>query len=242
VEKREHLYRRKSRMVVGKTNGLVEKWSLYGSRGRGDDYYFLSVSQTINSSVNSTEMGVSKMVESSVKTELRREIKQLDNGLKASFTRVKEEFDDHLCAINENTEELGLLHGRLSEFDSKMEKLNTRIDNIHMMFRQILVANTISVDLTNEEQKIFVMLCNYTKYICQDDVVIKTFMSSEDIEECITAMKDKGIVIDRRELEGKVYYRLDPEFKEEQQKTGMIKINSAVTQQFENKMLNTFFV
>ena len=36
----------------------------------------------------------------------RREITGLDKNLKASFDKIKEEFEEHLDAINENTNDI----------------------------------------------------------------------------------------------------------------------------------------
>ena len=46
--------------------------------------------------------------------------------LKGVFSDVKEELEDHLTAINENTNEISANYEYLCEIDSKMDKLNER--------------------------------------------------------------------------------------------------------------------
>ena len=67
----------------------------------------------------------------------RRENTKKEDKLKATFTKIKEEFEDHLDSINENTNEIHSNYEYLCELDSKIEKLNEKLEEI-MMFMQHL--------------------------------------------------------------------------------------------------------
>ena len=164
----------------------------------------------------------------------------MDTAIRAAFSKVKEEFEEHLTAINENTDEINNVHDHLGELDGKIEKLNARIDTIHMMFQQLIVQTRVSVELSPNEQRIFALLCAHP-YVSITDTGIKATMSQEEAEDALTSLADKGIPIVRKMKDGETYLKLDDEFRKLQEKQRIVKVNPAILQQMENKVLNSFF-
>src|SRR3972149_3298837 len=56
---------------------------------------------------------------------------EIDQRLRLAFSEIREEFQDHLEAINENTTEIQSNFAYLCEVDNKIAKLNDRIDDIY---------------------------------------------------------------------------------------------------------------
>jgi len=61
---------------------------------------------------------------------------------------LREELDEHLDAINENTEEISIQNSALCELDNRMNKIEEKIDNLQFMFKQLLSRSLVSVGLT----------------------------------------------------------------------------------------------
>ncbi len=56
--------------------------------------------------------------------------------LQDAFSKIKEEFEDHLTAINQNTTEIQANYGYLSEIDEKIEKICQRLDQIGLFYKR----------------------------------------------------------------------------------------------------------
>jgi len=170
----------------------------------------------------------------------QQQLLQLDQGLRAAFSKVKEEFEEHLQAINENTDEINASHDALGELDGKMEKLNARIDTIHMMFQQLLLQTRVSVELGLAEQRVFSLLYLHP-YVPLIEMGVKTSLSQNEVEDILTSLADKGVVIVRRVKDGETYLKLDDDFRRLQEQYQMVKVSPAIMQQVENKALQSFF-
>ena len=106
-------------------------------------------------------------------TSLKYELSKVKNDMGSEVKQLKEECEDHLQAINENTEELANIQNSLELNDQKIEKLNSRIDNIHMMFNQLLWQTKIRIDLDTQEQMLFQILCSYNDFLTSEFVAEK---------------------------------------------------------------------
>ena len=58
--------------------------------------------------------------------------RELDKNLKQAFLKIKREFEEHLQAINENTNEIQSNYEYFCEVDGKMDKLAERIEKIQL--------------------------------------------------------------------------------------------------------------
>ena len=165
---------------------------------------------------------------------------QMDKDLHVAFSKIREEFEDHLTSINENTDEVNNVNNRFEEMDHKIEKLNTRLDTIHMMFQQLIVQTRVSVELSIQEQRIFSVLSMHP-YLSLQDLEMKTALSHGELEEMLTALADKGIPIVKKTKDGYAFVKLDDDFRALQEKHQLVKVNPAIMQQLENKQLMNFF-
>lgn len=171
---------------------------------------------------------------------LKYELSKVKQDMGSEVQQLKEECEDHLQAINENTEELANVQNSLDLTDQKIEKLNSRIDNIHLMFNQILWQTKIRIDLDVQEQMVFQLLCSHNDFLTGTFMAEKIQLPTAVMRETITALIDKGVPVVLRESDGSIFVRLEPEFRKLQRANKIIKINPAVCRRFDNMPLEVF--
>ncbi|MBU0535598.1 MAG: hypothetical protein KKE20_01430 [Nanoarchaeota archaeon] len=164
----------------------------------------------------------------------------MDTKIKNSFCVIKEEFEDHLDAINQNTDEIQQHHASLCELNNKIEKLNEKVDQVSAMLKEI-THDRGSITLCHDEQKIFLALYIAEGFISFDEICDKTHFNQEYVHSLITSMLDKGVRMMRDITEGKLYFRMNPYFKARQVKENIVKIDPSVVNQSENKVLGSYF-
>jgi hypothetical protein len=175
----------------------------------------------------------------------RRENTKQDDRLKATFNKIKGEFEEHLDSINENTNEIHSNYEYLCELDFKIEKLNEKLDEI-MMFMQHLSKKSpkskkqkfIIKPLTRKEQEVFFAL--YTLEQNKDLVTytgIARFLCITPYltQNYITNLIEKGIPIQKRYNDKEVNLTLNPHFRELQTKKNLVKINESVSKKVSSK-------
>ncbi len=152
----------------------------------------------------------------------------LDKRLKSAFSKIKDEFDDHLAAINENTDEMHSVHEHLNELDIKIEKLGERIDEMQLMMSKVLSSNS-SLALNSNEQKVFLVLYTVEETpLSYSDIARRANLTELQVKANIIALSNKGIPIMERIIDGQPYFRLDKKFKELQAKQNLIKIEESL--------------
>lgn len=177
--------------------------------------------------------------------EINKKLVSMHKNLTQSFSKIKEEMEDHLGSINENTQEIQETQEILNNINYKIEKLQERIDEIQLIFSHVKPEQNISINLNINEQKLFLFLYTYEKgFLSIKSISERLNFSEKFIEELLLTLKDKGIpIIEQRidETDEKLFYKLDEVFRTRQAKENIIQIDSAVTIQHENKLLNRFF-
>jgi len=96
-----------------------------------------------------------------------KELLTVNKRLKKAFNTIKEEFEEHLGSINENTNEIQANYEYLCNIDSKIDKLNEKIEEIQLFIKYL--ANEKNRDdkkkpthnhifLTTREKEVFLAL------------------------------------------------------------------------------------
>lgn len=182
-------------------------------------------------------MSVQKEVDGSI----HKHLLQLNEQLRTAFGTVNEEFEDHLDAINENTEELHCHHEALSELNRKIEKLNDRLDEMRMLVKQTCIDRK-DIRLSFDEQKAFIILYTHESgFLSFDEIVAKCGFSADYTRSLVNSMLDKGVSLIREITDGNLFFKLNPRFRALQAKENMVKIEPAVISQIENRVLGNFF-
>ena len=161
----------------------------------------------------------------------------IDKKLKKTFQSIKEEFDEHLTAINENTEELAQHSELYNEVDNRMIKLEEKMEELHFMFKQIINQKPITLTLSKDEQKVFLVLYTHEKEMTAEEVGLKCHKPKERVEEIFLSLTDKGLPL---VLIGQGYL-LRQDFRLRQAKENIITIDEDVVQRYQNSLLHQFF-
>ncbi|MBT7902807.1 hypothetical protein HN587_03015 [Candidatus Woesearchaeota archaeon] len=172
---------------------------------------------------------------------LATDLVNIQTNLKHSFSKIKEEFDDHIQSINDNTSELTVLEGNVCEVDKRLTKLEEKMDNIHMILKTLLSQSHLNIELNQDEQKLFLLLYTSDEAMNRKEISTKISLEEETVSELILSMTDKGIPLHRINTTHETHFKLDEEFRLAQAREKIIKICPEVNQQYQNKLLFSFF-
>ena len=160
-------------------------------------------------------------------------IDTIGQNLNEVLSQVKEEFEDHLSAINDNTNEIQSNHEYSCRLDAKVEKINERLDQIQLLLKRLTGVNLKkehpfqSVELTDEEQRVFLILYTQEEIrgcVTYADIATRLEMSEELVQGYMTNMIEKGVPIIKRYVNRKAYLSIDSEFKQIQAKENILGI------------------
>lgn len=150
-------------------------------------------------------------------------IAALEENVKQSFVKVKDELSEHLEAINDNTREIHDTNDQLALLEAKVDKLSDKMDQILSLISQ---QKTYSVEsLSLREQEIFVALYTKNEPLSLPQISRRTGLPIEMIKELITQIIEKGIPLVKRLLDDDIVIEIDPGFREHQTKTNILQLN-----------------
>ena len=169
------------------------------------------------------------------------DLKRIDENLKCAFSTIKEEMEEHLQAINENTVEIQQSFDNTAGLELKVDKLSERVDEIHFMFKQLISQSRVSISLTLEEQRIFLILYTSDSYVSPQQISSKFNIDINEVLDVLDSIFDKGIPLEKQFISGSEFVKLESNFKDIQAKQQVIKIDPSIKSQFQNTVLNHFF-
>jgi len=160
--------------------------------------------------------------------------------LKEAFSQIKDEFEDHLIAINENTNEIKSVYQYLAEMDSKIEKIGQRRDQLQMFLKQEADFKPEEnpefniKPLTKKEQEIFHLLYTAEENSAMDyrHIARLTGLTEDLVSYYITSIIEKGIPLMKKCINNKIYLSLNKHFKELQTKQNIVGIEQTTFRNF----------
>ncbi|KHO45722.1 MAG: hypothetical protein QS98_C0008G0026 [archaeon GW2011_AR3] len=162
------------------------------------------------------------------------------NSIKAIFLpwkrdveKVTNELDDHLSTINENTNELQTNYEYLLELDTKIQKLNERMDEFFIMLNPNYRRDeaVFTSPLTKREQEVFLVLygCN-DSLLTYKDISRKTGLPETMVENYVANLIMKRIPVIKMYKNMRTYLRLDEKYRANQAKNDILKLNEAIAE------------
>ncbi len=147
----------------------------------------------------------------------------------AAFRKIKEEMNDHLETINENTNEINSNYDYIMQIENKINKLNERLDNIEFMLKN---SDDIPVEkkykniiLTSKEEEIFLLLYSRTGDLLDYREISRSLGYTEEIaQKIVSNMIRKGIPILKKYYDNSIFLILDPDFRNLQAKKNLLDI------------------
>lgn len=149
---------------------------------------------------------------------------------------IKKQFEEHLQAINENTNEIQSNYEYIAEIESKINKLAERLDQIQLFLQS---NSNFAIDkiekfeikpLTRNEQYVFLVLYaleDEKGFVSYLDIAKKTGFSESLVRDYILSIMEKGVPIIKKYINNKAYLKLNKEFKRLQAKENILMIDTA---------------
>ena len=167
------------------------------------------------------------------------EVAKLRQFVKDNLSVIKEEFEDHLQTINDNTSEIQANYEYSFRLGESLKKLQRRLDRIESKLSgsaefQLNEEETAAIELNDYEKKIFLILYTASEsrpvsygqiaqYLGEDELVIRGH---------VTNMLEKGLPVQKRHVDGCVYLSLDRDFRERQAKQNVLRISQKTVKEF----------
>ena len=154
--------------------------------------------------------------------------------MREEFTKIRHEFEEHLQAINENTNEIAANYEYISEIEHKLDRLGERVDQI-----QIYLESTADLDiqkrnnfdvrrLNRREQEVFLVIYTLEEEkgsITYADIAKKLCISEQLAGNYVTSIIEKGVPIIKRYVNLRPHLNLDPDFKTLQIKENILQLS-----------------
>lgn len=145
-------------------------------------------------------------------------------GLKKTLAGLREELDEHLAAINENTDEIQANYAYAQEMDNKMEQLSSRLDRIEVLLLGQPKRFTVQ-PLTHPEKQVFLVLYTEEMPLTYADLAKRTSYPESLVKQHIACLIEKGIPLVKSYINSTPFIKLNPEFKELQAKENLLNLS-----------------
>jgi len=158
----------------------------------------------------------------------------MNRKLRAELAKIRHEFEEHLQAINENTNEIAANYECVCEIESKLDSLSERVDRIQMYLESnygASMAKRTNLDvkrLNRREQEVFLVIYTLEEEkgsVTYSDIAERLNISEQLAGNYVTSVIEKGVPIIKRYFDSKPHLRLDPEFKTLQAKENILQLS-----------------
>lgn len=165
------------------------------------------------------------------------EMEIIKDRLGRSFEQIKEQFEDHLETINENTNEIQSNFEYMCDLDRKIDKLSERIDQLANLIRdqrgEKTEKKTFTIQpLSSKEKEVFYalyVLTEHRKYVTYKNIARRVCFTETLVASYITNLIEKGIPVIKKYANRTAYLSLNPEFREIQAKENIAGVNTLLT-------------
>lgn len=144
--------------------------------------------------------------------------------MKNDFIKVRQQLEEHLTAINENTSEIQALFDYLQDIETKIDRLTQRLDQLQLG-QEKQVEKKMITSLNQIEKKVFLALYTEEIPVSHKEIAVKANLPLALIPECISSLCDKGVPFQRSFYNDTLFLKLDPRFKEAQAKENLVNLS-----------------
>lgn len=147
---------------------------------------------------------------------------------------IREELDEHLEAINNNTNEIQSNFEYIGELDKKIEKLSEKMDEILLFLRGKPEEKVFEIKpLSKREKQVFqafyTLLHDHPEGVTYVQIAHKLEMSTGLVTNFITNLLEKGIPLKKIYHNNNVHLLLEKEFSELQAKKNILGLNTLLS-------------
>ena len=139
------------------------------------------------------------------------------------LAQIREELDDYLSAINDNTSEIKSNYSYTQLVDQRIDQVLSRLDRIEQALGSRRRPNV--QPLTYEEKKVFLIL--YTEDVPKSytDLAQQANLSEGLVVDIIASLIEKGVPLLKSHFNTTAYIKMDPSFKEVQAKENVVNLS-----------------
>ena len=169
------------------------------------------------------------------------EAEKLRNIFEATLRGVREEFDEHLESINDNTTEIQANYEYITRVDEKLSRMLERLENLESWMSRLTGVpirpdEEEKIRLDETEQKVFLMIytASSEKPITYEDIAQYLGENEFVIRGYVTNMLEKGIPVQKKYQDRQVFLFLAKDFRERQAKHNILGISQTTVREFFN--------
>jgi len=178
------------------------------------------------------------------KSNCSEEIIIVKRKLKKAFNTIKEEFGEHLSSINENTNEIQANYEYLCNIDSKIDKINEKLEELQLFMNHIVANDDKKQDkeqvynhifLTTREKEVFLALYTMAEEkspITYKRIARRIALTEFMVREYIINLIEKGIPVIKKYVNHEVYLNIDQKFRHMQARENLVDINESMARRF----------
>jgi hypothetical protein len=144
--------------------------------------------------------------------------------IKMSLAQVREELDEHLGSINDNTDEIQSNYAYVQKLGDKIDRLVSRLDRIEMLIEGQQKSHTVQ-PLTYAEKQIFLVLYTEEVPLTYADIVQRTGFSDALVKHHLNCLIEKGVPVIKSYFNATPFMKIHPGFKEKQAKENVINLS-----------------
>lgn len=148
----------------------------------------------------------------------------LRSSVKNILSQMREELDEHLHAINENTEEIQSNYAYVQKLDAKLEQVMARLGHIELLLEGQAKKPCIQ-PLTHAEKQVFLVLYTEETPLTYGGIAERTGTPECVVQQHITNLIEKGIPVIKSYINGTPFLKVPLEFKDMQAKENIINLS-----------------
>lgn len=172
-------------------------------------------------------------IERKLSSNWKEEVRKIHGGLDTAFKKVRSEFDMQLDSINQNTNEIQATNEYMAELESKIDRLNERLDELQLILNPDNSFENFDVTLSVREQEVFLVLYTSPNELNYKQVARLLGLTEELVNQYVFNMISKGIPIKKSYKDDVLFVLLDKRFKDLQARRNIVKINESISMQLE---------
>jgi len=164
--------------------------------------------------------------------------RKAEKKVREAFSKIRNEMNDHLTAINENTNEIQTNYEQLYSIENKYDRLSERLDEMQLLLNS-LVGNTVQKSesfsirpLSKREKEVYQVLSTIQENkgrVTYEDISRRTGLTPTLVITYLTAMIHKGIPLIKRYINNIAFISIDEQFRNYQIKYNIIGVDQHIS-------------
>jgi predicted transcriptional regulator len=146
-----------------------------------------------------------------------------DKQVKLAFWKIKEELNEHLDTINQNTGEIQEAFELLAEINRKLDRMDARLERIELD----KTPGKNLIQLSMREEEVFSVLL-FSEKATLRQISNKLSLPEEIVNNAIFNLLAKGIPILKEMTNETVFIYLDKQFKEAHAKKPIVHVSERI--------------